>query len=248
MATFLRFVAALLLALTGVAPPATAGHPAPVADPRAERVGAYRHLGAVTSDGGYAGVTGVFTVTDPGVRPRSTDFVAARFLALGRSGGRDQWLEVGWTEDGWRDDAQYVYTFDTVELTWRYYPRYAVAPGDRVALALTAGDTGPHGTPWSAWLRWDGRWTLLTTRTLPVDDRATIEQYVEVYVDPARGGTYAVPPVAVSGVELRPTPTAPYLPWLGAAVPTAESPAYDGYQVTWRSRHNTWTAGTSRAP
>lgn len=204
----------------------------------------YRHLGAY-SENDYAAVGATLQVRDTGVRRRSNDFVAARVMARADVAGRTRWIEAGWTEDGWLDDdAQHVYTYDSSGGDWTYYDQYPVHDGDRISVVVESGPAVNGGTTWRAYLWWDNRWNLLAAPTLPFGPRAQLEQYVEVYVDPRRGGRYPVPGVAVSGSVVVADPGGDAVPWRDPAVPTDTSPAYPGYCVSWQERFDSWSAGT----
>jgi hypothetical protein len=234
----------LLLAVPAALPAAGAGRRGAVPVPAApEDATGYRHLGATTDDG-YAGVTGALTVTDPGVRHGTDDFVAVRFMALGAAGGKAKWLEAGWTEDGWRDNAQHLYTYDTDHMDWSYYDQYPIRAGDTVHLALESGGAASGGTVWRALLWWDDRWNQLVSVTLPIGSTARIEQYVEVYADPSRGGDIRLPRTDVGDVQVETAAGGPFTAWRDPAVPTSESAPYTGYCVSWLTRHDTWYAAS----
>ena len=200
----------------------------------------YHHLGATTVSG-WSGVSGRLTVANPGVRAGSYDFVAARFMA--RSADGTAWLEAGWSENGWlRDGRQRVYTYDTVSRRWTFYNDYPIAPGDKVWINLESAGEG-H---WRAWLWWRGQWRLLTDQRLPVGRAATIEQYVEVYVDPAMGGDIALPPAGFDNVRLRDAGGATRF-WRADAVPTGAGSGFANYCLTWVNRFDTWSAATCAA-
>lgn len=219
----------------------TATGPAP-SPSTGERPG-YHHLGAVTDDG-WSGATARFTVRATGVRSGSNDFVAGRLMVRGDAGGRTHWLETGWSTDGWLSStAPHVYSYDSNRSSWAFYDQYKVADGDRLYFGLTAGSGTGADTTWNAWLWWDNRWNLLTAQSLPITARADIEQYVEVYVDPKRGGGYRVPGVDVTDVRLG--ADGDYRPWRddGSVVTTAAAPD-PGWCLTWRTRYDDWTAGS----
>jgi hypothetical protein len=222
---------------------ADAGGTGPAGRPGEDADG-YRHLGAY-SENDYAAVGATLQVRDTGVRRRSNDFVAARVMARADVAGRTRWIEAGWTEDGWLDDdAQHVYTYDSTGGDWTYYDQYPVHDGDRISVVVESGPAANGGTTWRAYLWWDNRWNLLAAPTLPFGPRAQLEQYVEVYVDPRRGGRYPVPGVAVSGTIVVADPGGDAVPWRDPAVPTDTSPAYPGYCVSWQERFDSWSAGT----
>jgi len=221
--------------------PSTGSRAAP--DGGVEDATGYRHLGAVTGDG-YAGVTGGLGVSDPGVRSGTNDFVAVRFMAVGSSGGKGTWLEAGWTEDGWQDAAQHVYTYNTNQMSWSYYDQYPIKPGDTVWFALQSAGTDGSGAVWRAWLWWGDRWNLLAEQTLPIGTRTPIEQYVEVYTDPARGRGYPLPRTDVEQVRVEPGAGQPYVDWRPPDVATDVSPNYPGYCVDWLTQYTTWYART----
>ena len=202
----------------------------------------YHHLGA-TTDGGWSGVLGRLTVDDPGVRAGTFDFVATRFMAKASTATGVKWLEAGWAETGWSGDgAQRIYTFDTNTGKWTFYDQYPVKPGDQVWIEIAAAAPGPDPT-WNAWLWWHDAWHLLTSQQLPISEHATIEEYVEVYVDPLHGGSIDVPAVQVDNVSLKPEPRAPLTPWTGD-VPTSPGAGADGYCLDFAVPYDTWHAGS----
>ncbi len=223
---------------TGAAPPAQPAAPAPEAG--------YHHLGA-TTQGSWAGVRGRMTVTNPAVRPGSYDFVATRFMAKSDTPGGARWLEAGWAETGWAGEGrQRVYTFDTNANTWTFYDQYPLAPGEQIWISLAATATpDPAGQAmWSAWLWWRGGWHLLTAQPLRIGVQATLEQYVEVYVDPARGGTVTVPMVSLADVTLAAYPGAAPRPWTGDTVASQPGSDMGGYCVDQRQSWQDWSAGS----
>lgn len=200
----------------------------------------YHHLGA-TTDGTWSGVLGRLTVRDPGVRAGTFDFVATRFMAKATTESGVKWLEAGWAETGWAGDgAQRIYTFDTNTAKWTFYDQYPVKPGDQVWIEIAA--SGPGTDPvWNAWLWWHDAWHLLTSQALPITDHATIEEYVEVYVDPAHPGSIDVPAVQVDNVGLKPEPKEPPQPWT-AQVATSPGEGADGYCLDFPVPYDTWQA------
>jgi hypothetical protein len=199
----------------------------------------YHHLGA-TTQGTWSGVLGQVAVRDPGVRSGTFDFVATRFMAKASTPAGIKWLEAGWAETGWSNAGQQrIYTFDTNTLKWTFYDQYPVKPGDEVWIELAATGDGA----WGAWLWWQDSWHLLTSQRLPIGDHATIEEYVEVYLDPARDGTIAVPPVDVDNVQLKADPDGRFEYWT-AAVPTDPGAAADGYCLGFQVPYDNWHAGT----
>jgi hypothetical protein len=188
-------------------------------------------------------VLGQLTVRETGVRGGTFDFVATRFMAKAGTPLGMKWLEAGWAQTGWSGAGQQrIYTFDTNTLKWTFYDQYPVKPGDRVWIELATTQTG--ATPeWGAWLWWHDAWHLLTTQALPISDHAMIEEYVEVYVDPAREGAIPVPPVEVDNVQLKDDPTGRFVYWTDA-VPTAPGAAADGYCLGFQVPYDTWHAGT----
>jgi hypothetical protein len=193
--------------------------------------------------GPWTGVSGRLTVTDPGVRPGTYDFVAARFMA--RSGDGTAWLEAGWSENGWlHDGRQHVYTYDTVSRKWAFYDQYPVAPGERVWLNVeSARDVADGGWQWRAWLWWRGQWRLLTDEHLAIGPAATIEEYVEVYVDPAVGGAIPLPPAGFDNVQLR-DPAGSNHFWREGPVPTGAGTGFGNYCLDWLTRYDTWSAAS----
>ncbi|HKT03560.1 MAG TPA: hypothetical protein VJT31_28865 [Rugosimonospora sp.] len=203
----------------------------------------YHHLGATTA-GTWSGVLGRMTVTAPQVRKGTYDFVASRFMVKGDTPGGTRWLEAGWAETGWAGTGrQRVYTFDTNSNRWTFYDQYPIRGGDRIWIELTAADTGPRAT-WVAWLWWHEAWHKLTAQKLPISEHAQVEQYVEVYVDPRRGGTVRVPPIDVDNVQLRADPDAPMRYWTPDRVPTNAGNGGGAYCLNWRYSYNTWRAGS----
>ncbi len=225
---------ALLPVLVSVAPTRTTE----AATTRPLVADAYSHLGATTV-GLWSRVTGQLTVTDPAVRPNSYDFVAARFMAKQETPAGTRWLEAGWAEVGWSGSGrQRVYTFDTATNTWTFYDQYPLRAGDQISIALAG-----VGGQWSAALYWHGGWYPLTSTALPQGGLATIEQYVEVYRDPAKpAGPLAVPAISVSQVTVA-GPGAPRS-WTDSAVPSYRGGTPTGYCVTRLDQWADWSAGT----
>jgi hypothetical protein len=205
----------------------------------------YLHLGANTG-GDWSGVAGRISVVHSSVRPHSYDFVASRFMAKRNiGGGKIAWLEAGWAETGWAGTgAQHIYTFNTNTNTWQFYDQYALRPGDRVWVDLHGDVDGV----WGAWLWWNNRWNLLTAQALPIGPSATIEQYVEVHVDPTRPTRINVPTVTVDNVQLRPAGGGLSQFWR-ADVPTltgvdpGQPQRSGGFCLNWVNLYDTWTAG-----
>jgi hypothetical protein len=214
-------VALLLDLFTGTAAAPT---PAPGAG--------YHHLGATTA-GTWAGIVGRMEVTAPGVRDGTYDFVAARFMVKSDTPRGVKWLEAGWAQTGWSGRGrQRVYTYDTNSNRWTFYDQYPIKSGDRIKVEITA-DQGA----WVArlWLR--GAWRQLTAHALPIGGHALVEQYVEVYVDPRRGGVVTVPPIAVDDIQLR--GAAGPLGWTRGAVAADRA-----YCVDWLAGYDSWRAGS----
>jgi hypothetical protein len=204
----------------------------------------YHHLGATSREPQY-GVLGRIAVTDPAVRGGTYDFVAARFMAKRDHDGRTDWLEAGWAETGWAGGGrQRVYTFDTVHNEWTFYDQYPLHPGDRIWIYLITTDTSTKPT-WRAWLWWGDAWHLLTSVGLPLAGGAQVEQYVEVYVDPGRAGTLAVPAIATDNVQLKRSPGegGEVRYWRDAEVPTDAGTGDERYCLAWRVAFDTWSAG-----
>jgi hypothetical protein len=217
--------------------PAPAPTPANLPVPQA----GYHHLGATTASP-WTAVSGRMTVANPGVRPGTFDFVAARFMA--RSADGTAWLEAGWAENGWlRDGKQRIYSYDTVRRKWAFHNEYAISPGDRVWIHL---ESAPGGSHWRAWLFWGNSWRLLADARLPVGAAATIEEYVEVYVDPAAGGVIGLPRSGFDNVRLRDGRGVTRF-WRESDVPTGAGQGFASYCLNWVTRFDTWTAETCGA-
>jgi len=223
-----------------MAVPGAAGGPSPVVGEPVPGPG-YHHLGATTADD-WSGVTGRLTVSDPGVRPGTFDFVAARFMARNQAG--TAWLEAGWSENGWlRDGRQRIYTYDTASRRWTFFDEYPTRPGDQVWIYLESGASSGDRVPWRAWLWWQSQWRLLAETELPIGPAATVEQYVEVYVDPAKGGTLPLPPSSFDNVQLRDADGA-FRYWREDGVPTGVGESASTYCLGWITRFDTWSAET----
>lgn len=198
----------------------------------------YHHLGATTVDT-WPGVLGRLAVTDPQVRPDTYDFVATRFLAKRADDRAVHWLEAGWAETGWSGHGrQRVYSFDSARDEWLFFDQYDLSAGARTWFFLEAGDTA-----WRAWLWWGDAWHLLATGDPPATGGAQIEQYVEVYVDPAIGGSLAVPTVDVDNVQVRDA-TGALRYWRADPVPTNPGEPTPDYCLTWQVSYDTWSAGS----
>jgi hypothetical protein len=221
-----------------------------VPSPSSVQVGsgdAYQHLG-VTSVDGWAGVLGRITVRDVGVRPRTLDFTAARFMARrDTSEGSTAWLEAGWAETGWSGDGrQRIYTYDTNRNAWTFFDDYKIADGDRIWIYLEAAPGSSPDDPdaaWLAWLWWGDMWHLLANQKLPLTGIAQLEQYVEVYADTNTDGTYAVAPIAFDNVQVKAKPAAEPIYWREADVATTGGAGTSRYCVYWANRFDTWSAG-----
>jgi hypothetical protein len=209
------------------------------------RTAGYHHLGATTV-GTWSGVSGRLTVADPGVRPGTFDFVAARFMA--RSADGTTWLEAGWSENGWlRDGKQRVYTYDTMRKRWTFYNQYPISVGDHVWIYVETTRGGNRGTHWSAWLWWGNKWRLLVNQALPIGAAATIEEYVEVYVDPSAGGAITLPAAGFDNVLLKDRHGKTRY-WRETDVPTGAGAGFGTYCLNWTSRFDTWSAATCTSP
>ncbi|HYN94316.1 MAG TPA: hypothetical protein VES42_10755, partial [Pilimelia sp.] len=196
-----------------------------------------------TSGADFAGVQGRVTVRDAGVRAGTHDFVATRFMAKRTVPGGVAWLEAGWAETGWSGDGrQRIYTFDTNSNAWTFYDQYPLNAGDQVWIYLHTEASGPRPA-WQAWLWWRDGWHLLAAQELPLGTHAQVEQYVEVYVDPRRGGPpFPVPPVDVDNVQVKADPGGGLRYWR-EDVPTSAGGSHDRYCLTWRTHYDTWSAG-----
>jgi len=198
----------------------------------------YHHLGATTVDT-WAGVVGRFAVTDPNVRKGTYDFVATRFLAKRSEQRTVHWLEAGWAETGWAGAGrQRVYTFDSVRDEWRFFDQYELTTRTRVWFHLEA-----NTSQWRAWLWWGDAWHLLAAETLPGTGPPQIEQYVEVYVDPAESGGIELPPTDVDNVRLVDRGGETRF-WRVGTVATQPGGSTEEYCLDWRISYDTWTAGT----
>lgn len=201
----------------------------------------YHHLGATTSKA-WSGILARLEVSDPGVRAGTFDFLATRVMAKGETPDGLVWLEAGWAETGW-DGAgkQRVYTYDTNRDAWAFYQQYEVKPGDRLWIFVQTEQAGP--TPaWQAWLWWGDAWHLLTSQQLPLTERATIEQYVEVHTDTP----FDVPRVHIDNVQLKDGPAGAMTYW-DERVTTAPGASTGTYCLEWIKRHDTWAAGNCPA-
>jgi hypothetical protein len=231
--------------LAGVLVPVLLGLPAspattPAQPPRPAP--GYHHLGA-TTDSTWSGVLGRVTVRDPAVRAGTVDFVATRFMAKANTANGVKWLEAGWAKTGWAGGGkERVYTFDTNTNRWTFYDQYPIADGDQIWIHLETSEAGT--TPmWSAWLWWGGSWHLLTQQRLPITEHATVEEYVEVYIDPLRGGSFNVPPIEVDNVQVKSDPTGTMRYWT-QSVPTTPGSGADSYCLNWQTPYDTWSAGS----
>jgi len=172
--------------------------------------------------------------------------VAARFMA--RSADGTTWLEAGWSENGWlRDGKQRIYTYDTARKKWTFYNQYPISPGDHVWIYVETTRGGNRGTHWSAWLWWEKKWRLLVNEALPIGAAATIEEYVEVYVDPSAGGAITLPAAGFDNVLLKDRHGKTRY-WREADVPTGAGTGFGTYCLSWTSRFDTWTAATCASP
>lgn len=158
----------------------------------------WHHNGAQTTaryDGAYASIE----VTNANTRPNTNDFVASRLLAKSNVAG-DAWIEVGWAEVGFPGTLdpnglpeQYVYVYDTVHREWHFYNTLCVT-SCHVDVRIVKSSSCVIGSPpcvWTAQLynHTAGAWANLHSVTLPMD-RAYLEEFTEVYVDPSQPVTH----------------------------------------------------------
>lgn len=198
----------------------------------------YHHLG-VTTVTKWSGILARLEVGDPAARAGTFDFLASRLMAKGDTPDGLAWLEAGWAETGWDGDGrQRVYTYDTNRDAWAFYQQYEIKPGDRIWMFVQTEQTGP-APAWQAWLWWGDAWHLLTSQQLPLTERATIEQYVEVHTET----NFAVPRLHVDNVQLKDGPSGAMTYWTDH-VTTAGGPPTTAYCLDWLKRFDTWAAGT----
>ncbi len=199
----------------------------------------YHHLGATTA-GKWSGVLGRVEVVDPGVRADTFEFVAARFMAKADVPGGVAWLEAGWAETGWAGGGrQRMYSYDTNRQSWIFFDEYRLKPGDRLWIYVQTEQDGDRPA-WQAWLWWADKWNLLSSQSLPIGARATIEQYVEVHAE----RPIDVPGLRMDSASVKDGPTGGLTYWDEPTVATNPGVPAGGYCLTWATRYNSWTAGS----
>lgn len=110
-------------------------------------------------------------------------FTVARFMV--KSNDADvNWLEAGWGEVSWRNDDQYVYTYDTIDRRWNFYDSYNIGPTDDIFFWLDKYSCNAYGLcTYRAYIHWNGGWQLLDSVAdyFGAPTTPLAEAYVEVY-------------------------------------------------------------------
>lgn len=204
----------------------------------------YHHLGAQSSEQ-LAMVRPRLGVTNPGVRRGTWDFVASRVMAKEDYNGSTRWLEAGWAEVGWRNDDQYVYTFDTRDNEWKFYDQYNLASGSRFFAQIDSDSASTtRDTNWRAWIWWNNAWNRLSVISLPIYREAFMEEYVEVYRDPNVAGHFNLPSSDIDNVQVKESPSSSAVFWRNPPISTLEGSSIAPYCLTWDVKYDDFRAAS----
>lgn len=118
-------------------------------------------------------------VTNPHVPHPSDDFFCACIHVSDTS--TNNYFEVGWSEDGWEDNKQYIYVQHGSNGEWVEWQFYRVYAGGYIRVSLKHS-----GNQWTAWLWWNNAWKRLVTRTLPFSSAPRADQVGEAYLATAQ--------------------------------------------------------------
>jgi hypothetical protein len=204
----------------------------------------YHWLGGQTQGYTSAGIYGTLNVVDPKIVHGNTDFLANRIMA--KSCDSTRWLELGWAEVSWRADAQYIYSYNTVQNQWQFFDQYPIAAGSRITVSVV--DVG-NGV-WEAQLWWNGAWNTLVSVNPGTGIGCGNEQYVEVYTA-GTGQNFAFPTVTVgdgtaNGMRLSAT-AGQWHSW-DQTIGMYETNAYENYVTTWLTRYWSWQVSSTNTP
>jgi hypothetical protein len=215
------------------------------ADRRPVPTSGYHHLGGQTSNYGSVGIFGALNVVNPSLVHGTWDFLANRVMA--KSCDSTRWLELGWAEVGWRNDAQYIYSFNTVLNQWQFFDQYPIGPGSRIYVTVLHVGNGQ----WEAQLWWNGMWNTLVSVNPGPGIGCGNEQYVEVYTA-GTGRHFPFPTITVGdggtgGMNIADS-NAVWHTW-DASIPTFETNNLENYYlVTWLARYFSWQVRSSNSP
>ncbi len=184
------------------------------------------------------------SLKNPSVRRNTNDFVSARVMAKEDYNGATHWLEAGWPEVGWRNDDQYVYTWDTRDKVWKFYDQYNLANGSRFFVLIDSEVSSSRSTYWRAWVWWNSAWNLLSRISLPVYDEAFVEEYVKVYRDPSQSSHFFLPEIDIDNVPIKTSPTAAISWWRDPPVRTVPGSSISPYCLTWFVRFDSFRAAS----
>lgn len=208
----------------------------------------YHYTGAqstVRHDGAQAWIN----VTNAGARLGTSDFVANRIM--GKNANSNVWIEVGWAEVGWLTDSngfpkKIVYVYETQNPGWRYYN--TVTAGGHVDVRIVKASSCAIGDPsctYHAQLfnHSTGAWQTLHSTTLPMD-RLYLEQYTEVYIDPAEPAYHMsidIPDNSLNWVEVqRRFADGSWAVWNAANTSAGNSSST--YCASWTNNYYKWYA------
>lgn len=137
----------------------------------------YKHLHATTNYTNHKGISSIISVVNPDVpHNTSTDlgFFYAYIMVFNAS--RDKWIQVGWSEASWKDDARYVTLYDTETYTWYFYEEFPLTDNSCYFFSIISQGEGK----WSAWLWWQNKWVLLRTSKIDLVTPELTTQVAEV--------------------------------------------------------------------
>ncbi|HEX7169037.1 MAG TPA: PKD domain-containing protein [Acidimicrobiales bacterium] len=205
----------------------------------------YNWLGGQTNNYGSVGIYGALNVVDPASPHTSTDFLAHRIMV--KSCDSSRWLEIGWAEVGWRANAQYIYSFNTVTNTWMFFDQYPIASGSRIWVALVH----VGNNVWEAQLFWNGAWQTLVSVNPGSGIGCGNEQYVEPYKPTTNFNfpTITTGDGTSGGMKIARPSDAAWLTW-NTSIPTLENNASsDGYyNTTWNTKYYAWQVRSNQPP
>lgn len=199
----------------------------------------------------FTGIMARLQVTNPGVRhtgdPYEQEFFASRIMVKQTFGQENRWLEAGWTEFGGAGqprDTRQVYTLNTVEGGWKFYPQYQLRDRRYYEFYISSYALGGD-YEWVAFLNWNGQWQILDRVVLPgVGDTAFVENFHEIYIGDWPRVEWYLPPTRTRDVRVAKPGTGFQLwtPTFADAIPTGVRAG--SYCTTYTAQWNDHTTRT----
>jgi hypothetical protein len=190
----------------------------------------YHFLGGRTSQQNW-GVYSKIKVTNAGVtHDGSTNQFYAAWVMLHQDVPTQQWIQCGWAEVSWRDDKQYVFTYDTQHNVWQFYDQYALTIGSSYEFYINH----QGGNTWRCWLKWNGVWTTLTDASIGFAAATYADEFGEIYT--AGGVHFSVPNTNFVGSQIW---TDTWHTWT-TAYATAEYNSDTPYVTVWTTKYYDW--------